>query len=171
MCGTSRYKGCARTPAQGGGQCHAMASSRQGTLLLPGCSQCTAEGRVAVPSAPKNSGHSLHCGQAVQRGWTWGAWKGYLGAGDFPGSLWGNWNFLGTKPQCQGSSLDVPEASFPRPIFGTPIPYAYHGSDPLPQDFMALLGTCSRLHGQKLAPLHPSFLGTYMTEMLKELGM
>lgn len=57
------------------------------------------------------------------------------------------------------------------PISGTLMPYAQHRSDPLPQDFTALPETCSRLQGLKLTLLHPLFPDTYMTEMLKELGM
>lgn len=61
--------------------------------------------------------------------------------------------------------------SFPVPIFGRLIPYAQHRSDPLPQDFMTLPEICSRLQRLKLTPLYPVFPDTYMTEMLKELGM
>lgn len=71
----------------------------------------------------------------------------------------------------QTSSLYIPRKSFHMPIFGTLIPYAQHRSHPLPQDFMALPETCPRLQGSQLALLHPFFPDTYMTEMLKKLGM
>lgn len=60
--------------------------------------------------------------------------------------------FLVPSREIQTSSLCVPGTSSPGPIFGTPIPYAQHRSDPLPQDFMAVLETCCRLRGLKLTP-------------------